>query len=53
MEVKQDLLFCTPLWRLKLEEHVKYLNKICDPYIKNKRKDNMTQIKNKKLFIKK
>ena len=53
MEVKQDLLFCTPLWRLKLEEHVKYLNKICDPYIKNKRKDNMTQIKKQKTFHKK
>ena len=39
-EIKQELLFSTPVWKLKFEEHVKNLNKLCDPYIKKKRQEN-------------
>lgn len=52
-EIKQELLFSTPVWKLKFEEHVKNLNKLCDPYIKNKRQENMRLIKKEKTLHKK
>ena len=49
-EVNEMLAFSTPIWSTKYPEHVEQINKLCDPYIKNKRQQNLKENKkNKKL----
>ena len=44
-EIFKDLYFTTPVFKTAYEEHVKPLNKLCDPHIKEARKNNKKTLK--------
>jgi len=51
-EINETLAFSTPIWSTKYPEHVEQINKLCDPYIKNKRQENLKENKKIKNFLK-
>jgi len=44
-KIHKSLYFSTPVFSTNYFEHVKKLNKLCDPYIKNMRQKNIKDIK--------
>tara|TARA_R110000803_G_scaffold82641_1_gene148831 strand:+ start:3078 stop:3686 length:609 start_codon:yes stop_codon:yes gene_type:complete len=44
-EIAENLYFNTPIWKTAYPEYVKDLNKLCDPYIKKIRKENLKKFK--------